>query len=330
MGLWRTRRRQRAGLIAPRAPHLRPRHTARTRRHIPLSEGLTARTGGAGQTILRAIVPGERDPLTLAPCRHPAGKSSTDGLANALTGTWRAEPVFMRPQALACVDGSPPPRAAGEAQSERPCAVMKPRLERDEPPSPWPRGTPGAPSQHQPRAAARAHLARLTGVALAAVTGPSASVAQTILSEVGTDMQQCPTSKPCGSGRGFAPHHDISGGRVLRTRALKVGSRATHAVRQAAQAVARASSPRGASFRARRARLGPQQATVATAHKSGRVVYQLLTSRPPFTAASAATDERQRRARALTHRRRRAHTRGYTFTPGASACILRGFSVGRG
>jgi hypothetical protein len=236
----------------------------------------------------------------------------------------------MRPQALACVDGSPPPRAAGEAQSARPGAVMKPRFERDEPRSPWPRGTPGAPAQHRPRAAARAHLARLTGGALAAGTGLSASVAQTLLSAVGTDTQQCPTSTPCGAGRGFAPHHDIAGGRVLRTRALHVGSRATHAVRQAAQAAARASSPCGASLRARRARRGPQQATGATAQQIARVVYQLLTSRPPFTAASAATDARQRRARALTQRRRRAHTRGYTFTPGASARILRGFSAGRG
>jgi hypothetical protein len=46
-------------------------------------------------------------------------------------------------------------------------------------------------------------------------------------------------------------------------------------LRQAAQAVARSDSAFGASFRSMRARLGPQQAIVATAHKSARVVYHL-------------------------------------------------------
>jgi transposase len=55
---------------------------------------------------------------------------------------------------------------------------------------------------------------RLTGVDLVAVTGISASSAQTILTEVGTDRGKFPTVKPCCSWLGLAPHHDISGGRV--------------------------------------------------------------------------------------------------------------------
>ena len=93
------------------------------------------------------------------------------------------------------------------------------------------------------------------------------------LSEIGTDMRQFPTVKPCCAWLGLAPHHDIAGGRVLRPRTLKVVSRATHALRQAAPSVARAGSSVGASCRARRARRGPPQATVATAHKIARVVY---------------------------------------------------------
>jgi hypothetical protein len=61
-----------------------------------------------------------------------------------------------------------------------------------------------------------------------------------------------------------------------------------------------------------RARLGPQQATVATAHTIGRVVYHLLQCRQPFNAESAATYEHQRRGRELQHLSRRAQKLGYT------------------
>ena len=64
-----------------------------------------------------------------------------------------------------------------------------------------------------------------------------------------------------------------------------------------------------------RARLGPPQATVATAHKIARVVYHLLKYRQPFTDESAATYERQRRERELKHLSRRTHKLGYTLTP---------------
>jgi transposase len=311
----RTLLRHRAGLIEHRAPHILHLQQALKLMNIQLSEVLTAITGVTGQTTLRAIVHGERDPLKLAQLRNPACKSSTDDLAKALTGTWRTEQWFILPQALEFFAFYTPQLAAGDAQIERQFAVMKPRFESDEPLSPLPRVKPGSKSKNQPRDDARAHLARITGGDLVAVTGISASIAQTILSEVGTDMHQFPTSKHCCSGLGLAPHNAISGGRVLRTRTLNVVSRATPAFRQAAQSGARSSSSFGAYFRAMRARLGPQQATVATAHKIARVVSHLLQYRQPFTDESAATDERKRRERELKHLRRRAHKLGYTLTP---------------
>jgi hypothetical protein len=192
---------------------------------------------------------------------------------------------------------------------------MKPRFESDKPPRPLPRVKPGSTSKNQPRDDARAQLARITGVDLVAVTGISASMAQTILSEVGTDMSPFPTVKHFCSWLGLAPHHDVSGGQVLRSRTLKGVSRATQAFRQAAQAVARSGSSFGAYFHAMRARLGPQQATVATAHKIARVISHLLKDREPFNAASAASYERPRRERELKHLTRRASKLGYMLTP---------------
>jgi hypothetical protein len=218
---------------------------------------MTDITGVTGQVILRASVHGERDPLKLAQLRNPACKSSEDELAKALTGTWRNEQLFILQQALALFDFYTHQLAECDARVAQQFAAMKPRFESDEPPRPLPRVKPGSKSKNQPRYDARAQLARITGVDLVAVTGISAAIAQTILSEVGTDRGKFPTVKHFCSWLGLAPRNDVSGGNVWRSRTLQVVRRATQAFHRAAQSVAR---------------LGPQQATVATTHKIARVV----------------------------------------------------------
>jgi transposase len=161
---------------------------------------------------------------------------------------------------------------------------------------------------------ARAHLKRVVGIDLTKVTGLSSSLVLTIISEIGTDMKW-PTVKHFAAWLGLAPRNDISGGKVLRSRTLKNVNRATQAFRQAAQSVARSDSAFGAYFRRMRAKVGPEQATVATAHKIARVVYHLLTHKEAFKQESTLEYERKRRERELKQLTRRAHKLGYTLTP---------------
>ena len=63
-----------------------------------------------------------------------------------------------------------------------------------------------------------------------------------------------------------------------------------------------------------RARLGPKQAIVATAHKIARIVYHLLKTGEPYREESDAEYERKRQERELKHLARRAHKLGYTLT----------------
>ena len=315
MCVLRTRLRHRAMVIEHRAPPLLHLQNTLTLMHRPVREGLTAITGVTGPALLRAIVAGERDPVKLAPWRTPACTSSADTSAQALSGPWRDTLLCILQQALALFDYYPQKLVEGDAQLERQLAAMKPRVESDEPPTPVPRTKPGATSKNTPRDDARAYLMRRTGVDLVAVTGISAASAPTIRAESGTDMTKFPTVQPCCSWLGWAPPNDISGGRVLRSRPLKVGHRATQACRQAAQSGARSHAAFGADFRAMRARLGPEQATVATAPKIARVGYHLLKAREAFQGTSALEYERARRERALKHLSRRAKTLGYTLIP---------------
>jgi transposase len=60
-----------------------------------------------------------------------------------------------------------------------------------------------------------------------------------------------------------------------------------------------------------RARLGPKQAIVATAHKIARIVYHLLKTGEPYREESDAEYERKRQERELKHLTQRAQKLGY-------------------
>ena len=83
--------------------------------------------------------------------------------------------------------------------------------------------------------------------------------------------------------------------------------------------MARSDAAFGAYFRSMRARLGPPQAIVATAHEIARVVYHLLKYHEACKEESAAVYTRQRHERELKHLTRRASKLGYALTPAAAS-----------
>jgi hypothetical protein len=307
--------RHRAELIRHRAPHILHMQQALRVMNIQLSVVLSDITGETGQAIVRAIVAGERDPKVLAELRHPNCKATVAEIEKALTGTWQAPQLFILKQALELFDFYTAQLDSCDREMERMYQAVESRGEKDAPLPDLARAKPGSKSKNEPNFNLRAQLARIVGIDLVAVMGLSASSVQTIISEIGADMTRFPTVKHFCSWLGLAPHNDISGGKVLRSRTMKVRSRANQAFRDAAASVGRSDSAVGAYYRAMRARLGPRQAIVATAHKIARVVYHLLKNGEPFQEEGAEVYERKRRERELKHLARRAQKLGYTLAP---------------
>jgi len=183
-------------LIEHRAPHLLHMQKALLQMNIQLSQVLSDCTGATGQRMVRAMVAGERDPMPLAAFPNYRGQKDAAEIALALTGTWREEHLFVLTPALALFDFYTTQLRACDAHIERVFSVLKPRFE----PAPQesipseaatpPHRKPHSHSKHAPDGNSRAHLLRLTGVELVAVHGLSASIAQTIVSEIGTDMRK--------------------------------------------------------------------------------------------------------------------------------------------
>ena len=307
--------RHRADLLEHRASHIQHMQKAFQQMNIQLPQVLSDITGVTGLAIVRAIVAGERDSVQLARLRNPHCKSSEETIAKALTGTWKAEHLFALQQGLECYDFYTQQLACCDAQIQQQYALMKPRwsVAPDACATPTAKRPPKKPSKNSPATGVEDELLRLTGVDIAAVAGIGAGLAQTILSEIGTDMSQWPTEKHFTSWLGLAPHNDISGGKVLRSRILPSRNRAGQAFRQAAISVSHTATAFGAFYRRKRTQGGPLYAQVATANKIARTVYHLLKYHVPYQELGTAEFERQHRERDLKRLRKTAAHLGFTL-----------------
>ena len=313
--------RHRADLLQHRAAHVQHMQKALTQMNIQLHQVISDLTGETGMAIVRSIVAGERDGVKLAQLRDRRCKSSEETIAKALTGTWKEEHLFALAQSLELYDFYTRQVANCDAQIQQQYAAMKPRWH----PSPDTPVRPISTSRHKrhtknsPPVEVEDEIIRITGVSIAAVDGIGAGLAQTILSEIGTDMSKWPSEKHFTSWLGVAPHNAISGGKVLHSRTLPTRNRAGQAFRQAATSVSNTSSAFGAFYRRKRSQGGPLHAQVATANKIARTVYHMLKYHVQYQDLGAEEYERRHRERDIKALRKKATKLGFTLVDSQSA-----------
>ena len=311
----RTLLRHRAQLIQHRAPHILHMQKALLQMNVQLSQALSDMTGMTGLTIIRAIVGGERNPHRLAELRNYRCKKDEAEIAQALTGTWREEHLFILKQSLEFYDFYTRQIEVCDAEIERMYSLVRPDWEAKAPKTPS-TGKRHSHSKNAPKDVdVSRHLQRICGVDLTAVHGISASLAQTIVIEVGTDMSKFPNEKHFSSWLGLAPKNEISGGKLLKSRTIKTRNRAGQAFRMAAGSVMRADCAFGAFYRRQKARLGPAQAAVATAHRMARVVYRMLKYKVEYEPLSVTEYEAHYREQQIKYLQKKAAKFGFQLAP---------------
>lgn len=312
----RTLLRHRSQLLEHRAPHILHIQKALLQMNIQLTQAVTDVMGVTGQKIIRAIVAGERNPEQLAIMREPGCKHSVEEIEKALTGTWRAEHQYVLKQSLEIYDFYSEQITACNAEIEKHYALTRPNWEQGELAA-WKAKKNNSHSKNAPQnqEEIRKHLKRISGVDISVVYGFGVSLAQTVIMEVGTDMRAFPDDKHFCSWLGLAPKHDITGGKVLSNRTIKTKNRAGQAFRMAAQSVKQADNPFGMLYRRLRTRLGPSQATVATAHAIARVVYKMLKNKVEFDPLSMNEYQAKYEEQQIKYMKKRAARFGYQLIP---------------
>ena len=129
---------------------------------------------------------------------------------------------------------------------------------------------------HAPRFDLGRELQRISGVDLTRIDGIDIVIAQTIISEVGVDMDPWIDEAHFASWLGLSPDNRITGDRVVGKGTRPVVSRAATALRMAATTLLKSRSYLGAQYRRFRTKLGAPKAITAMAHKLARLVYRLL------------------------------------------------------
>lgn len=309
--------RHRDNLIQHRSAHIQHMQKALELMNVKLTEVVSDITGVTGLSIIRAIVDGERDPQCLASFRQSGCKKSEAQIAKALQGNYKPEHVFVLKQSLAQYDFYLRQIQECDAQMEAMYAALPLSDPESRAPSP-PEPKGGKPRKNQANYDLATTLYELVGVDLTAIDGIDALTAQTIITEIGLDVSAWPTVKHFTSWLGLAPHNDISGGKVLRTRTKKTKNKANLAFRLAAQSLHRSQSAVGAFYRRMKSRHGPAKATTATAHKLARMVYFMLKNRTDYVDPGVTYYEQQYRDRTIRNLKRKAASLGMELVPMAA------------
>jgi transposase len=217
--------RQRDRLTKSASIHIQRMQKALTEMNVQLHRVVSDVTGVTGMAIIRAILTGERDPQQLASLKDPRAKRSTEEIAAALVGDYRAEHLFVLTQELNLYDTYQQQIQQCDQQIEQ--CLSEFDSQSDEPLPPRPKGK--KPSRNAPNFDLRSHLYRISGVDFTQIDGLEALTVQAIISEVGLDPTRFPTAKHFASWLGICPGSKISGGKVLSSRTRKVVNRAANA-----------------------------------------------------------------------------------------------------
>jgi transposase len=267
--------RQRAEHVAAASACIHRMQKVLTEMNVQLANVISDISGLTGLTIIQAILAGERDRYKLADLAHARIQATREEIARSLEGNWRKELLFILQQELNLYLIY----QQQIAECDTALAAHLPTLDdKAEPGSQLPpakankRAGSNAPTSFD----LRGELYRISGTDLTQIDGINIMNAQTIIAEVGVDMNRFPSEAHFASFLGLCPDNQITGGKVLRRGTRHVENRAATALRMAATSLWRSKTYLGAKFRRLRARLGAPKAITAMAHMLARLVYRML------------------------------------------------------
>jgi len=245
-----------------------------TEMNVQLANVISDISGLTGLAILDAILEGERDRYRLAELADPRIQASKEEIAKSLEGNWRPELLFVLGQQRELYrEYQKRIRECDEAlQAHLKNIHDKPKPE-SKPENPKAGKRAGT---NAPKFDLRGELFRISGVDLTRIDGVNVMVAQTVLSEVGLDMNRWPTEAHFASWLGLCPDNKITGGKVFHRGSRQVKNRAATALRMAATGLWRSKTYLGAKFKRLRTQLGAPKAITAMAHHLARLIYRLL------------------------------------------------------
>src|SRR5690348_1192768 len=209
----RTLWRQRQQHIADASRCLQRMQKALTQMNVQLANVISDISGWTGQSIIQAILDGQRNPRELAKLRDPRVKASQEVISKSLEGNWRAELLFVLRQEFEMYRIFQGKIQECDEELHRHFEAFAPKAD--------PQQLEEAPRNKRPHGNVpgnfdlREQLYRITGVDLTGIDGLNALTAQTVIAECGCDMSRWNSEAHFVSWLNLAPRNQISGGKVI-------------------------------------------------------------------------------------------------------------------
>jgi transposase len=300
----RTYLRHRETLVRSRGTHIQRMQKSMVQMNIQLHKVISDITGMTGMRIIRSILDGERDPVKLAQMKSSRIKNNTDIIAKSLEGNYQEEQLFCLRQEVEQYDYITGKINECEEMIEKTLDEMNggtdDNSEKDEKSS---------------KKNIKRKLEAVCKVDLTEIDGLDVGNIETIISEVGIDMNKWQTEKHFGSWLGLSANNKISGGRILSTKSRKVVNRASTAFRLAAYSAGNSNSAIGAFYRRLRSRIGAPKAITATAYKIARIFYMCMKTGTSYKDLGADYYDKMYKERMLRNFKKKAADLGFSVVP---------------
>jgi len=317
----RTLLRHRSELVSAASQHVQHMHKALTQMNLQIHHVISDLTGTTGLAIVDAILAGQRDATELAKLRDSHIKADAETIRKSLVGNWRLEHLFTLKQSRELYRIYQQQIVACDLEIEKLLREFEPRTEPAEKPLPPDRKRNRAGKKRRkknghphPEFDLRTGVYKLFGVDVTQIPGLEEN-ALPLFSEVGRDMSKWPTSSHFISWLALCPDNDISGGKLLWRGVRTIKNRAGHIFRLAAFSLHHSATSLGNYLRRMKAKLGPEAATTATAHKIALIFYTMVKRQIEYDETIWTTRDAQREKRLENKLKRQAKQLGYQLVP---------------
>lgn len=316
--------RHRGELVQMAGTHVQHMHKSLTQMNLQIQHVISDLTGLTGLAIIDAILDGERDPAQLAQLRDPRIKACPEIIEKSLVGHWQPEHLFTLKQCRRLYAEYQRQIAECDAEIERLIVSFEPRVDPEvKPLPPDTKRNRNYAKKRNKRAKMqsasrefdlRTEGYKLFGIDVTQIPGLEFLALQ-LFSEVGRDMSRWATATCFVSWLALCPDNDISGGQVLWRGTRKAHNRAGQLFRMAAYSLDRSPTPLGVYLRRMKAKIGPQAAHTATAHKIAVIFYAMVKNQVEYDPTLWEKRDGQRRQRQMNSLKRHAERLGYKLTP---------------
>ena len=306
--------RQRETLTQQASDYIRRMQKSLRQMNLLLDNVVSDIDGITGMKIIRAILDGERNPITLAKLRDGRCKNGEKIIAASLEGHYREVHLFSLRQSVELYDVYQEKLEACDVAIQQQLYYMVPIADKNKVLPDLKKTKKTKKGKNTPKFDVRSQLYQLTEVDLTEIDGLNESSVLKILSETGVDVKAWPTEKHYCSWLGLSPNNKITGGKVISSKTKPSANRAASAFRLAAFGLLNSKSALGAYYRRQRSRLGAPKAITATAHKIARIFYNMLKNGQAYVDKGQDYYEKQYHDRIVSNLKKRAAEMGFDLT----------------